>query len=110
MPEKVLLDGQTLSLEGLVRVAAGAQAALCDQARARMAESRELVEQLADGDKAVYGINTGFGALAEVAIAPADLARLQRNLVVSHAVGCWVGSCLGSTASIRRALRLLPRR
>ncbi len=87
MPTTILLDGQTLSLEGLIAIAQGADAALCPQARARMVDSRRLVEAIAAGDEPVYGINTGFGALAEVAVAREDLARLQRNLVLSHAVG-----------------------
>jgi histidine ammonia-lyase len=55
--------------------------------QARVAASRERVEAvLADG-LAHYGINTGFGALADQRIPPADLGRLQRNLLLSHAVG-----------------------
>jgi len=87
MTKTILLDGQSLSLEGLLAVTQGAQAALCPEARRRMEASRDLVETIAAGDEPVYGINTGFGALAEVAVARKDLGRLQRNLVLSHAVG-----------------------
>jgi hypothetical protein len=45
-----------------------------------------VADIIAKGD-AVYGINTGFGKLANVSIAPEDLARLQRNIVLSHAAG-----------------------
>ncbi|NLH50655.1 MAG: histidine ammonia-lyase, partial [Myxococcales bacterium] len=49
---------------------------------------RAAVERIArDGDRHVYGINTGFGSLKDVAIGSADLARLQRNLLMSHSAG-----------------------
>jgi histidine ammonia-lyase len=57
------------------------------QAKQRIAESNELInEVLASGDQ-VYGVNTGFGQLAQVRISADDLAQLQVNLVRSHAVG-----------------------
>jgi histidine ammonia-lyase len=57
------------------------------QARQRVAESNEMIgEVLASGDQ-VYGVNTGFGQLAQVRISDDDLAALQENLVRSHAVG-----------------------
>jgi histidine ammonia-lyase len=60
---------------------------LGDDARRRIAESRELIEDVvAHGDQ-VYGVNTGFGQLASVRIGDNELAHLQENLVRSHAVG-----------------------
>ncbi len=57
------------------------------QAQQRVAESNELItEVLASGDQ-VYGVNTGFGQLAQVRISDDDLAQLQENLVRSHSVG-----------------------
>ena len=50
-------------------------------------ESRAVVERNLDDGEAYYGINTGFGILAQQRIETQDLARLQRNLVLSHAVG-----------------------
>jgi histidine ammonia-lyase len=103
MSQQILLDGQTLTLEALESIARGAKVALCPQAVERMQASRALVERIAAGDKPVYGINTGFGALAETPVAKEDLTRLQRNLVVSHAVG--VGAALGEEPT--RALMAL---
>ena len=58
-----------------------------DQNREALRSSREIVDRaLADG-KAYYGINTGFGALAQNRIGSEDLIRLQTNLLLSHAVG-----------------------
>lgn len=56
-------------------------------ARARLSDARAAIERhLASGD-VIYGVNTGFGRLCNKRIGPNDLARLQENLLVSHAVG-----------------------
>jgi histidine ammonia-lyase len=60
---------------------------LPDDAQARMRASRAVVERIAGGDQAVYGVNTGFGKLAQQRIANQDLDVLQRNLILSHATG-----------------------
>ena len=56
-------------------------------ARERMAASRQVVEELVASGATVYGVTTGFGALATERIAPEDAIRLQENLLISHAVG-----------------------
>jgi len=82
------LDGSSLTLEALGRIAIdGEPAALSAGARARVQASREVVERKAASGAAVYGVNTGFGALADVAIPHGQLARLQLNLIRSHAAG-----------------------
>jgi histidine ammonia-lyase len=84
----VTLTGATLSLGDVQAVAARGDAVRIDQsAYARMRESRAVVERLAAGEQAVYGVNTGVGLLADVRISPDELEQLQRNLVRSHAVG-----------------------
>ena len=100
----VLIDGDTLALEEVAAVARGeARVELAPAARERVRAARALVEaRLSDGE-AHYGINTGFGTLAEVRIGGADLEKLQRNLVLSHAAG--VGQPL--SAAEARALVLL---
>lgn len=61
---------------------------LSQAGRERMQEARAVVvAALADSETAHYGINTGFGALAEVPIAPSQLSQLQLNLVRSHCTG-----------------------
>ncbi len=47
----------------------------------------ERIAEISGGDEPVYGINTGFGKLASIRISPADLATLQRNLILSHCCG-----------------------
>jgi histidine ammonia-lyase len=57
------------------------------EAQRRIAESRELIEDVVAHGDTVYGVNTGFGQLASVRIGDDELAKLQENLVRSHAVG-----------------------
>ena len=65
----------------------GAKVAISDEAMAAMQQTRERVEQLASGDEPVYGISTGFGALAQRHIPIADRVQLQKSLIRSHAAG-----------------------
>lgn len=60
---------------------------LAATARRRMAASRDVVRRAAAGEAPVYGVNTGFGKLADQRIPPADIAQLQVNLLRSHAAG-----------------------
>jgi histidine ammonia-lyase len=60
---------------------------LNDAARGRIENSRQKVAELAAGDAAVYGINTGFGPLCTSRISAQDTRTLQRNLIMSHASG-----------------------
>jgi histidine ammonia-lyase len=60
---------------------------LGDEARRRIAESQELIDDVVAHGDTVYGVNTGFGQLASQRISDDELAHLQENLVRSHAVG-----------------------
>ena len=85
---RLLLDGDTLTLEEIREVAAGrARIELAPAALERVERARALVDRTAAGDVPTYGINTGFGTLSEVRIDRKDLRTLQRNLLVSHAAG-----------------------
>ncbi len=98
----VELNGSSLSLEALIQIAAhGRPVALAADAKDKVLRSRALVDRIAQGDQAAYGINTGFGTLAEVRIDKKDLRTLQRNLIVSHAAG------VGQPLSIAEARALL---
>jgi histidine ammonia-lyase len=65
----------------------GAPAALGSGVRARVDAGARVIDQVVAKGDPVYGVNTGFGKLASVRIDAADLARLQRNIVLSHCVG-----------------------
>jgi len=85
---RLLLDGDTLTLEEIREVASGrARVELAPPALERVERARALVDRTAAGDVPTYGINTGFGTLSEVRIDRKDLRTLQRNLLVSHAAG-----------------------
>ncbi len=82
------VDGGALSIDAVVRAARGREAVSLDPAvQERMAPARRVVENLDREGAVVYGVTTGFGALADRAVAPADRALLQRSVVLSHAAG-----------------------
>jgi histidine ammonia-lyase len=85
------LGDEALTLEVLAEVARDGRAVeIGEHARAAMTRSRAVVDAVvAGGDAApaVYGVNTGFGALAEVRISAAQVVQLQQNLVRSHSSG-----------------------
>jgi len=87
-PHAVRLDGQPLTIARL-RDAFGMplHVELSDDVWRRIDASRAQVDAIARGDRPVYGVNTGFGHLCRKRIGPEDLARLQNNLILSHAVG-----------------------
>lgn len=83
----ILLDGPGLTIDDVVAVARRAESVeFTDAAVERMAASRRVVERLVEGEP-TYGITTGFGALATVAIPPEKRTALQASLVRSHAAG-----------------------
>ncbi|ARP80006.1 histidine ammonia-lyase [Bordetella genomosp. 8] len=82
-----LCPGQ-VDLPTLRRIHAGGVALRLDPAtRQEMQASFDAVRHIVDSGAVVYGINTGFGKLAQTVIEPERLAELQRNLVLSHSVG-----------------------
>jgi histidine ammonia-lyase len=85
---KLIVDNQMVTLTDL-RAAwqESTTVSLGNDARRRVAEANEFIDDVvAHGDQ-VYGVNTGFGKLAQVRISDDELAHLQENLVRSHAVG-----------------------
>ena len=90
--EDIWRGGKAVTLDRSVRPAVEAAAA--------------LVRRAADGEEAVYGVNTGFGKLASVKIPARDTAQLQRNLILSHC--CGVGEALDIPATrLMMGLKLL---
>ncbi len=100
----VHLTGNDLTFEQLYEVSLrGAEASLTSEARARMIASRAVIERIVAAETTAYGVNTGFGDLAEVRISPDQIRTLQVNLVRSHA--CGVGAPLSEAEA--RAIVLL---
>jgi len=102
--ETVVLDGREASIKDVVLVARyGATAELAEEAAPRIEASREIVERCVDQSLTRYGITTGFGKFCDVVISKESNAVLQRNLIMSHAVG--VGQPLAE--EVVRAMMLL---
>jgi histidine ammonia-lyase len=86
MSDLLLRPGE-VALDEWRRVYEGAGVRLAPSTAPGVAASAEAVDRILARGEPVYGINTGFGKLASVRIESADLERLQRNIVLSHAVG-----------------------
>ena len=88
---EVILDGEHLTAEQVMAVAFGAPNAprviLSDKAVVQVNRSAAAVQILLNRGEIAYGITTGFGAFKNKIISPEESAQLQRNIVVSHAVG-----------------------
>src|ERR1700741_2716667 len=85
MPEP---KGQQLTLQQIVAVAQGReQVVLAANARARVEKARQVVQNIVNEGRTVYGVNTGFGKLSDGSIDQADLSQLQLTLVRSHSCG-----------------------
>ena len=84
----MLIEPGKLTLEQLQSIHAGVEPlSLPDAARTVIRASARVVQAAADGDAPVYGVNTGFGKLANQRISKAQLDILQLNLIRSHSVG-----------------------
>lgn len=88
MSSPIVLDPGAGSLENFRKVLVeGAPVVLADGARANVDRASGLVAEAAAGKSPYYGVNTGFGKLAQTRISPADTETLQRNLILSHSAG-----------------------
>ncbi|MEG0844233.1 MAG: histidine ammonia-lyase [Romboutsia sp.] len=86
--EKIFIDGSSLTIEDVVNVARrNYDIELTKEALENVAQARALVDKLCEEEKISYGITTGFGKFADVAISKDDCKQLQKNLIISHACG-----------------------
>jgi histidine ammonia-lyase len=84
----VELDGDSLDIESVVRVAEGGERVATSSASlARMTRFRSLLEKRIEAGEVIYGVNTGFGSLSDKVIPPDEVKALQLNLIRSHAIG-----------------------
>jgi len=81
------LNPEKIDLAVLRNLWSGADATLDDASMQRLAAAAESVERIVAGGKTVYGVNTGFGLLANTRIPDERLAELQTNLILSHSAG-----------------------
>jgi histidine ammonia-lyase len=100
----MILIGTDLTVADVVRVAREyTKVSIHPNAIEPINTSRAYVEKLVAENQVVYGLTTGFGKLAHVKIAPEDVRDLQRNLILSHAMG--VGQPFST--EVTRAMLLL---
>jgi histidine ammonia-lyase len=103
----VIVNGDALSVQDVIDISRGdARAELSPDVPARMEPSRLVVLGAIAGDAPVYGVNTGFGALADTRVGEQDLRTLQGAIVMSHAAG--TGEPLDD-ATVRAVLLLRAR-
>lgn len=99
---KLVIDGQSLRLEDVVNVARNFYIVeIDDRAKERIDYSRSIINDIVENKKTTYGVNTGFGSLANVAVSKEDTEQLQENLIRTHAAG--FGKPL-STEAVRAAM------
>ncbi|HOW17112.1 MAG TPA: aromatic amino acid lyase, partial [bacterium] len=87
--KKKITIGEHLTIEDVILVAKdpSIKVELNDTAIKKIKENRKIIEKIVEGDKAVYGVNTGFGSLSDISIEKDKLSQLQSNLVRSHSAG-----------------------
>src|SRR5260221_443117 len=98
--EKLKLNPENIDLATLRQRWSGAEVRLDDASMQRVANSAEAVERIVAGGETVYGVNTGFGLLANPRTPTERLAELQTNLILSHS------ACLGDPLP-RHVVRLM---
>ena len=85
---KVVITGQDLTVEQIVAVCREcAPLELSEETKKSVLESRQIVDDLIAEEKVVYGITTGFGKFSDVVISQDQCKDLQKNLIITHAVG-----------------------
>ncbi|MGD1007270.1 MAG: histidine ammonia-lyase [Ignavibacteriaceae bacterium] len=89
MADKLLIDGKSLTLDQIeFFLHKNPGIIISKESIVRIKKSRALVEKWVDGDESIYGVTTGFGEFSNVRISKENIQQLQKNLILSHAVGC----------------------
>ena len=85
----VMLNGNDLSIEDVVRVARGGEkVAIAPEAIGRIEKCRAMLEKKVRNRETMYGVTTGIGELSEVVLSPEQTESFQKFLIYSHAAGC----------------------
>lgn len=102
--KKIIITGNDLTLEDFISVSRNhAPIEISSEAVKEIKASRKVVDDFVKNEETVYGITTGFGKFSDVVISEKDTAKLQENLIITHAVG--VGEAF--TEEIARGIMLL---
>jgi histidine ammonia-lyase len=87
--KKLIIDGESLTLEKIeFFLKENPKIILSSKSKKRIQHSRALVEKWVEKNEIIYGVTTGFGEFANVNISRENIRQLQKNLILSHAVGC----------------------
>src|SRR5438128_1963154 len=88
---EIVLDGESLTFEQVLAVAHGGagepRVVIAEYAKAKVNHASAAVDTLLERGEIAYGITTGFGAFKDKIISLAEVEQLQKNIVLSHAVG-----------------------
>src|SRR5882672_9672938 len=86
--DELIIDGGPLGIQPLAQAARGrVRVTLSARAQAQLVASRQALEEALARGEILYGVNTGFGSLAQERIEGEQLREVQRNLILSHAAG-----------------------
>lgn len=86
--EKIIITGNSLTLEEIVLVCRNYyEVELSKTAIEKIIASRQIVDEFVENEDVVYGITTGFGKFSDVSISKDESKLLQKNLIITHAVG-----------------------
>ncbi len=86
--EKIIVNGNSLNLEEVIKVAReDYHVVISEEAVNKINKSRKKVENFIKDEKKIYGVNTGFGKFSDVLISKEETKLLQKNLIITHAVG-----------------------
>ena len=86
--QTVIITGETLTLDELAAVCRfHAPVELDKEAMERIRASRKIIDDFVEREEVVYGVTTGFGKFSDVVISKEDCVQLQKNVIMTHAVG-----------------------
>lgn len=88
MNNEIIIDNGNLTLDDFIDVCRnGAKVKISESAIKRVNDSRKIVKEFVENEEIVYGVTTGFGKFSEVCVTREQSKLIQKNLIVSHAVG-----------------------
>ncbi len=103
--DRITIGTEGTDLEQVLKIAGGAPAELSEDARLAIRKARARTEEVVSSGRPVYGVNTGFGRLANSIVSSDKLDLLQKNLLLSHA--CGTGPiCSGAVTRVMMFLRI----
>ena len=84
----IQLNGRGLTLDIFIKIVRYKEKIVISQDRKEaVKKANDMVNRIVNNNQPVYGINTGFGKLSQVAIDPKETSKLQEHLLISHACG-----------------------